>query len=548
MKYTKIFRVLTLAVILPLLLMVIPVNPAHAVYYDEYIFVSPASGEIGDTITVDGEGFDPSSEGVDIYVKLYFSPDEADPGDDIDHEVTTYKYVGTSPRIDSSGEFSNKTFRVPSTLPEGDEDVHGGTYYIYATYITKRIVAVDSFTVLAAEISIDTDDGPVGTEVGISGEDFGSRDDITVEYDGRSLSDDCLFDCENEKTSSSGEFTCAILIPESIAGDHTITVRDEAGSEDEAVFTVEPEIVIDPVSGSPGTKITVNGTGFGYKKGVTITFDNAGVTTTPSSVETDSDGSFEATFNVAVTEAGTYDIEAEDEDDNLASAVFTIAVSFAVSPTTGNVGTVITVSGTGFGAGKTMTIAYDGTPVTEATATVNTDGTFSTTFNAPASIHGGHTITATDGTTTMASTFTMESTAPPIPAPLLPEMDVKAKSQAYFDWEDVDDPSGVTYTLQIATDEDFASDAMVLEQEGLSDSEYTLTKEERLESTKKGEPYYWRVKAIDGASNESDWSGAGSFYVGFSWPGWMVHLWWGLGVLGAIFLGLWLGKRRAYYY
>ena len=127
-------------------------------------------------------------------------------------------------------------------------------------------------------------------------------------------------------------------------------------------------------------------------------------------------------------------------------------------------------------------------------------------------------------------------------------MNDKAASQTYFDWENVTDPSGVTYDLQIAIDGEFTTSAMVLEKTGLTDSEYTLTKEEALESRSEEEPYHWRVRATDGASNASAWTGTGEFSVGFAWPDWIIHLWWGLGVLGIGFLGYYLGKRRAYYY
>jgi len=37
--------------------------------------------------------------------------------------------------------------------------------------------------------------------------------------------------------------------------------------------------------------------------------------------------------------------------------------------------------------------------------------------------------------------------------------------------------------------------------------------------------YYWRVKAIDAASNESDWTGACEFYISgpFVFPGWALY-------------------------
>jgi hypothetical protein len=101
----------------------------------------------------------------------------------------------------------------------------------------------------------------------------------------------------------------------------------------------------------------------------------------------------------------------------------------------------------------------------------------------------------------------------------------------------------------VATNDDFTTASIVLEQEDLTDSEYTLTEEEKLEPRKKETPYYWRVKATDSASNESAWSAPGSFYTGggfgFALPSWKIHLWWGLGVLAAGFAGYWLGRRKA---
>ena len=209
-------------------------------------------------------------------------------------------------------------------------------------------------------------------------------------------------------------------------------------------------------------------------------------------------------------------------------------------------GTQLTMSGTGFIAGKTITVNYDATKI--ATTTVSGDGTFSATFGAPPSSGGAHTITATDGTSTLTSTFTMESTPPPTPEPQLPELDGKAKAEAQFDWKDVDDPSGVTYTLQIAPDENFTSGS-TWEKPGLIESEYTLTKEEKLESTKKEAPYYWRIKAIDDAGNESDWTGASAFQVGFSFAltGWVIYVLIGFGGIILLLLGYLLGRRTAYY-
>jgi len=529
----------------------IPATPALAA---REIDLDPDEGEIGEYFYVEGDGFPATTSTILREVDIYFSSEEADTADDIDDEVTIYERLKSGVAVDEYGEFRRRV-RVPTRLTDGDEDeyVLGGTYYVYVTYAgADDIRAVAEFTVIHAAIELDTEEGPVGTEVEITGADFDDSEEITVEYDGEDITDEIV--SGEAETDRYGEFDCTIIISDSTAGDHTIAVEDESEHRAEALFTVEPEIIISPTSGAAGNEVTVSGTGFGDERDVTITFGGDEVSTTPSSVETGSDGSFEAAFDVPISQPGTCDIEAEDADDNTATAEFTIAASVSISPVTsqtsaGHVGMDITISGTGFEANHEIIITYATEPIVVATTASDANGAFSATFKVPQSEAGEHIITASDGINTKQVTFTMESIPPPIPVPLLPETGVEAESPVHFDWEDVTDESlPVTYTLQIATDEDFTPASIVLEKD-LTDSEYTITEEEKLEPRKEETPYYWRVKAIDGASNGSEWSAPGSFYIGgrLSLPSWSTHLWWGLGALGAGFLGYWLGKRRAYY-
>jgi hypothetical protein len=293
----------------------------------------------------------------------------------------------------------------------------------------------------------------------------------------------------------------------------------------------------------------VSGTGFDSNSDITIYLDGDDVATD----ETDRDGSFEVTFDVPAVASDTYDVEAYDEDDNSAWVEFTITAAVVnLSPATGHVDTEVTVSGAGYIAGTPLTIKYDDTEV--ATATAQTDGSFSATFKVPSSKYGERSVTISDGTTAKQFTFTMESEAPPIPQPLLPEMGVKAKQPVQFDWEDVtDDSLPVTYSLQIASRNDFAANSIVLEKTGLTESEYTLTEAEQLEPVSKEEPYYWIIKAVDGASNESQWTGAGEFYAGAAgigfggMPTWIIYLLLGVGAVVIGIIGFWLGRRTAYY-
>jgi hypothetical protein len=526
----------------------LPAAPALAA---EDINLDPDEGEVGERFFVEGDGFnesdtsDPDENNWDIEeVDIYFSSQEADEGDEIDDEVDIYERLVRDEEVDDDGEF-RKRVTVPDELTDGDEDedVVSGTYYVYVTYDGQdNIEAVAEFEVIAAGMTIDPDDGPVGTEVEISGTNFGSNDDITVEYDGVDITDEISGD---KDTNSSGDFDSTIVIPESTAGDHTITVIDESDKAIDAVFTVEPEMTIDETSGMIGDSVTVNGTGFGDEVDVTVTFGGDEVATG----STDEDGNFSITFKVPAMPAGTHDVEVEDEDNNSGTAEFTIdAATFSLGTTMGNIGTEITISGTGFKPNTKVTITYASEPIVVATPTTDASGSFAATFKAPASQHGNHIITASDGTNTMTTTFTMESTAPPIPVPQLPEMEIKAEQPVSFDWGDVtDDSLPVTYTFQLATDEDFTD--ILLERE-LTKSEYTMTEEEELESTKKEAPYWWRVKAIDGASNESGWTTPGSFHVGFvfTMPTWAIYLLIALGGLLLFFLGFWLGRRMSYAY
>jgi hypothetical protein len=100
----------------------------------------------------------------------------------------------------------------------------------------------------------------------------------------------------------------------------------------------------------------------------------------------------------------------------------------------------------------------------------------------------------------------------------------------------------VTYTLQISRSGGFAS--LILEKEGLTETEYKLSGAERLIPTASDEPYYWRVRAVDGASNEGPWSSVGLFYVSFL-PIWARNTLIAFGSLLVALLIFWLGMRAA---
>ncbi len=555
----KVLRITILSIFASILAVASPASPALAAYYEE-ISLDPDEGEVGDYIYVNGNDFDESGHDSEdyVYVRIYLTHEEAEPGDDIDSDVEDYEIVESSVFVDDDGEFEEASFKIPSALTDGEDDVEvgGGTYYVCVTYSgDDRIVAVAELTIIGGEIEIAPDEGSVNSEAEITGTNFSEDEELTVEFDNEEIN----IDSGDEQVDEDGEFELTIIIPESTAREHTITVSGDEGSKAEATFTVLPEAFVSPLEAPPGDLVTISGTGFGGEEDVDIAFCNVNF---ESAAETDSDGSFSVDLEVPDVSKGIYFVDVEDESGNESVTInFTVEenIALSISPITsasapGYVGMDITISGMDFKASSQITITYASTPQTVATTASDIYGNFIASFPIPESTGGSHTITASDGTNSLQVPFYMESEAPNIPSLSLPLAGSKAESLTYFDWDNVSDDSlPVTYTLQVATSEDFTSASMVLEKAGPTSSEYTVNELEEFEPRSEEEPYYWRVKAVDGAYNESAWSGERAFYVGS--PAWTVNIfgftlsvwaiiWWCVGCLVAGLAGYSLGRRR----
>jgi hypothetical protein len=479
------------------------------------IDLSASSGNVDDTVYVDGYGFKASTT-----VTIYYDGES----------------VGTD-TTDSDGTFDNFTLTIPDST-KGTHKVKAKDSSGYSPEVT--------FTV-SPEITLSSSTGAVDDTITITGTGFAETSDITIYFSG----DEVTITSGDEDTDSDGSFECTITIPDTTRGSHTIKAEDEDDNYDTATFTVAQKITIDPTSGSSGITVTVIGTGFKASYTITITYDGIQVATSPATVTTNSSGYFSATFTVPASMTGTYEVIASD-GTNTATADFISTTDATIDTETsvsapGHVGMEITITGAGFKPNATITITYESDPV-EFTTTSLADGSFSYVLTIPASVGGAHTITVSDGSVSKVFDFYMELDAPSAPELLLPLIGEKSDSEAIFDWDDVDDDSEpVTYDLQIATSASFTSASILVEQEGLTESEYTLIEEEKLKSTSEDEPYYWRVRAVDAASNEGAWSDASTFYVGFTFEfaGWVVYVTMAVIAVVFFFLGWWLGRRRS---
>jgi len=430
--------------------------------------------------------------------------------------------------IDISFDAESNVVETDSSDDNGDlytyliiEEYPAGKYKVWATDNDDN-QEISYFDVVP-EIELDNSSGYVGDDIIVDGTGFAANSEVSICFDG----DEVAIDRTNEDGSFSG---ATFQAPESYNGSHTVKAVDDSEDDNYTTtsFLTHQSMAISAQSGAVGTGVTVSGTGFAADSDIAVRFADKEVTSSKS----DENGTFSDTFVVPAMVKGTYRIKVTD-GSNSEFADFTTLSATTLSPTTGHVGTEVTVSGAGFTPNATIVVKYDGTQVVKTNTDEN--GTFETNFNVPVSEHGEHTVIATDAANVGEMAFTMEADPPPAPQLLLPANATRVSQTPQFSWDAVTDPSGVTYSFQVASDANFSE--VVLNKSGLSDTEYLVTEGERLAPAKKEAPYHWRVRAIDRASNPGKWSGTGTFYMGITLaapPGWIQ---WGLTGLGITLFG-----------
>jgi len=466
--------------------------PAQAAEEKPYITLSPSRGVPGTKITIRG---------------YYFLPDEW---------VDIYYYLDSTDRIRVSEVQSTTaliSFTDTFTIPESCK----GSYYVLAQG-DKGSSARAGFTVKPG-LTISPEEGVVGTNVTVEGHGFAEdEEDIELKY---YLNGDDEIVKEDITAAEDGSWEWSFQVPPSARGSHRI---DAEGGEsryyevEDVTFEVTPRISLDKSSGSVGDNITMTGSGFyAGERDIKILFAGEEAVT---EIRADDRGYWEEVFKVPEMPTDTYSVTAEGEwtkQRDLDALSFEIEPGILLSLDEGHVGTNLTVAGQGFAANKDVNITYDGSQV--ATATTNDKGSFEASFLVPESRHGERLVTAEDAAENEATAiFTMESDPPDIPELISPadgdRVGFIGKVRPTFEWAEVEDLSGVYYSLQIATSANVTATGEfadpVFSKEGLAGTNYTLEKSEALSYG----TYYWIVQAVDGAENAGNWTAVYSFRAG----------------------------------
>ncbi len=331
------------------------------------ISLSTSSGPVGTSVTVSGSSFAASAS-----VSVTWSPNA----------------VSLCTATTSSGGSFSCSFVIPPAV-QGSHTVTAADNAIPSNFNTA------AFTV-TSDVELSSNSGSVGSSVTATGSGFAASSAMTVTWSPGSIT------VCTTTTNGSGSFTCAFQVPSDVQGVHTVTGTDASSNSAAASYTVNPKIALSASSGAVGITLTVSGTGFAGSSATTVAFDASSMSCTQGSITTHANGTFVCTFTVPSAVIGSHTISATDHASNTASALFTVVSTIALSPTSGPVGTLETVSGTGFAGASGITVSW--TPAaTECTATSTATGDFSCSFDIPIATAGSHTVVATDSSTNTAT-------------------------------------------------------------------------------------------------------------------------------------------------
>jgi len=266
--------------------------------------------------------------------------------------------------------------------------MHSKLLFLVLTVTIPLILLASPIPVHAASITVAPTSGTVGTSIQISGNGFAGRL-ANIHWDDQII-------LSKIPISETGELTCNLKIPPACRGDHIIKITDDSNwtaSTASATFTVFPGITILPRIAQTYARVTVIGKGFAAsEKDIRITWDGTALST---SATADNFGTWSIHFDIPETKKGEHSIGAFSSSTNaseIGEHTFIVALFAKVEPTSGPVGTEITIDGFGFRTSEDgITITWDN-EIILCNLIAGTDGILNTTLEIPPSTRGYHTI------------------------------------------------------------------------------------------------------------------------------------------------------------
>ena len=257
---------------------------------------------------------------------------------------------------------------------------------LIALFLLMLMVPAAPVMAQDGSISVSPSRGEVGDEIDISGGGFDPSDYVYLFFssyeadEGDDMSDlDAYEYLGRDRTGSlgssdEGEFEKSVDIPDELTdGDEDEIVgfgiyyiyasydRDGDDIVDSDEFSITG-FELDSTQGNVGSEVEITGAGFSSRDDIEIFYDGDEIDIESGDTETDRDGEFTSDIIIPASTAGDHDIQVEIDRDE-AEAEFTVLPAVTFTPASGNVGDQVTVSGTGFGGNKNLTIYFNNVPM-----------------------------------------------------------------------------------------------------------------------------------------------------------------------------------------
>ena len=248
------------------------------------------------------------------------------------------------------------SFTVPTNLVAGQQTlvIKDAAQNSYSVKLTVQPSIVLSQTAV-----------PAGNTLTLTGYGFATSSKVSLALNSTYITLYTGLTAGAQTSGTGGISGVTFTIPAATAGGaYTITVSDSATPTNNtatSAFTVTaPTFTMTPNAGAPGTVVTV--TGAGWLPGVTtgtITFNGQQVT----SGVTIGNGPFDSgliaagtTFTVPPMATGSYTVTVSDTYESTTATFTVTTATIALSATTGKVGDIINITGSGFNPNTAMTL------------------------------------------------------------------------------------------------------------------------------------------------------------------------------------------------
>jgi hypothetical protein len=342
------------------------------------VALSATSSFVGANITVTGTGY-ASGESVEIFWDSTGSTGVL---------LTTVNASG-------SGEFST-IITIPQTT-DGKHLIVGRS--TQSGMKPSRSLIIQAPPAIEANVST----GEPGSAAVVDGVRFAPQESVELFWNSTSTAP-----LASVGANPDGSFSIGISIPATApAGPHAVIARGAtSGFEATLEFTVSAPpstaISFEPMSGPPGTSVSVTGTGFGNGELVRIRWDNTSSGPMLGSVNANSAGAFTISVTVPDASEGPHRLIAHAQTSNKKPFLdFTVTEPqvvdprISIDPVQGRTGSTVVVSGTNYQPGERVELRWNASSTSApllATATANSSGAFNAQVTIPNVVGGPYRI------------------------------------------------------------------------------------------------------------------------------------------------------------